>query len=76
MEKNETDYRGLITNLHCSVHDDVTSARSRLHEAIELLEQGQVNGTVEVHDQEKFTASVADLRLVDQRLADLGRAGT
>lgn len=57
----------LITNLHRSVHDDVTSTRTRLHGVVELLEQAQVNGT----DTDEFTAAVADLRAVEQRLAEL-----
>ncbi|SKE69850.1 Uncharacterised protein [Mycobacteroides abscessus subsp. massiliense] len=54
-----TDYRPLITNLTDSVHDDVAGARTRLHGVIELLEQA------------KLTAAVADLHAVEQRLAEL-----
>lgn len=54
-----TDYRDLITNLHRSVHDDATSARTRLHGVVELLEQG------------RDTAAVADLRAVEQRLDEV-----
>lgn len=68
-----TDYRELITNLTTSIHDDVRSARTRLHEAIELLEQGQDAGTVNVTDAEKFTAVIGDLRAVERRLAELVR---
>ncbi|QHN16555.1 MULTISPECIES: hypothetical protein [Mycobacteriales] len=57
-----TDYRDLITNLTDSVHDDVRSARTRLHGVIELLE----------HVQD--TTAVTDLRAVEQRLAELVRA--
>lgn len=52
-----TDYRELITNLTTSIHDDVAGARTRLHEAIELLEQA------------KLTTATDDLRAVEQRLA-------
>lgn len=62
-----TDYRDSITNLHRGVHSDMDSACTRLHEAIDLLEQAQVNGT----DTNQFTAAVADLRAVEQRLTDL-----
>lgn len=62
-----TSYRPLITNLHRGVHCDVRSARTRLHEAIELLDQGLDTGT----DAEKLTAAVADLRGVEQRLAEV-----
>lgn len=54
-----TSYRPLITNLHRSIHDDLRSARTRLHSAIELLEQA------------KLTAAVDGLRAVEQRLAGL-----
>ncbi|SLH42404.1 Uncharacterised protein [Mycobacteroides abscessus subsp. massiliense] len=53
-----TSYRPLITNLHRSVHNDVRSARTRLHSAIELLEQANL------------TDAVPDLRAVEQRLTD------
>ncbi|MCV7143557.1 MULTISPECIES: hypothetical protein [Mycolicibacterium] len=53
-----TDYRPLITNLHRGVHCDVSSARTRLHSVIEFLGQTQ------------FTAAVARLRAVEQRLAE------
>ncbi|WOF19472.1 hypothetical protein IHV82_01460 [Mycobacterium avium] len=53
-----TSYHELITNLHGSIHDDLTGARTRLHGVIELLEQA------------KLTAAVADLRGVEQRLTD------
>ncbi|MGV0747209.1 hypothetical protein [Mycolicibacter minnesotensis] len=67
MEKTEIGYRPLITNLTDSIHDDVRSVRSRVREAIELLEQGRDTGT----DAEKFDAAVANLRGVEQRLAGL-----
>ncbi|ALM19088.1 hypothetical protein [Mycobacteroides abscessus] len=54
-----TDYRHSITNLHRGVHCDVNSARTRLHSVIELMEQTNL------------TAAVADLRAVEQRLADV-----
>ncbi|RFZ20369.1 hypothetical protein VIMS_01020 [Mycobacterium marinum] len=65
-----TSYRELITNLHRGVHCDVAGARTRLHEAIELLELGRDTGA----DAEEFAAAVADLRAVEQRLAELVRA--
>ncbi len=67
MEKIETGYRPLITNLTDSIHDDVRSARSRVREAIELLEQGRQTGT----DAEKLTAVIDDLRGVERRLTEL-----
>ena len=36
-----TDYRPLITNPATSIHDDMRSARRRLHSVVELLEQGR-----------------------------------
>lgn len=62
-----TDYRHLITNPTSSIHDDMGSARTRLHEAIDLLEQAQVNGT----DTDEFTAAVADLHAAQQRLDEV-----
>ncbi|GAB4917095.1 hypothetical protein MAHJHV65_34490 [Mycobacterium avium subsp. hominissuis] len=59
----------MITNATRSIHDDVAGARTRLHEAIELLDQGLDTGT----DAEKLTAAVADLRGVEQRLAEAER---
>lgn len=56
-----TDYRPLITNPATSIHDDMRSARRRLHSVVELLEQG------------RDTAAVADLRAVEQRLAEAVR---
>lgn len=56
-----TDYRHSITNLHRGVHDDVRSARTRLQGVIELMEQANL------------TAAVADLRGVEQRLAEAVR---
>ncbi|WP_040525219.1 hypothetical protein [Gordonia effusa] len=56
-----TDYRDSITNLHRGVHSDMDSACTRLHEAIDLLEQANL------------TAAVADLRGVEQRLAEAVR---
>ncbi|WP_301121563.1 hypothetical protein [Mycolicibacterium fortuitum] len=64
-----TDYRELITNLTTSIHDDVAGARTRLHEAIELLEHDRESGTGE----EEFTAATDDLRGVEQRLTELVR---
>lgn len=64
-----TDYRHSITNLHSGVHDDVRSARTRLHEAIELLEHARENDTVEMIDLKKFDAAIDDLRAVEQCLA-------
>lgn len=63
-----TDYRELITNLTTSIHDDVAGARTRLHEAIELLEHDRESGT-----GEEFTAATDDLRGVEQRLTELVR---
>ncbi len=51
----------LITNLNTSIHEDVSSARTRLRSVIELLEQASI------------TAAVADLRGVEQRLAEAVR---
>lgn len=62
-----TNYRDLITNLDRSIHGDVTSAQSRLHGVVELLEQGRENGD----DVEKYTDAIDGLRGVEQRLADL-----
>ncbi|MBF6387124.1 hypothetical protein IU444_23645 [Nocardia farcinica] len=56
-----TSYRDLITNLHRGVHCDVSSARTRLQGVIELMEQANL------------TAAVADLRAVEQRLAEAVR---
>ncbi|MCV7204900.1 hypothetical protein H7J71_23070 [Mycolicibacterium peregrinum] len=56
-----TDYRDAITNLHRGVHCDVNSARTRLQGVIELMEQANL------------TAAVADLRAVEQRLAEAVR---
>lgn len=53
----DTDYRPLIMNLHRSVHDDMSSARTRLRGTVELLEQTTA------------TDAVADLRAVEQGLA-------
>lgn len=53
-----TDYRELITNLTTSIHDDTTSARTRLHGVVELLERG------------RDTAAVTGLRAVEQRLVE------
>ncbi|MBE5488577.1 hypothetical protein E3G71_001078 [Mycobacteroides abscessus] len=64
-----TDYRDLITNLTTSIHDDVTTARARLHEAIELLEQGLDSGV----DAEKYTDAIDGLRVTEQRLTELVR---
>ncbi|WP_124712854.1 hypothetical protein [Mycolicibacterium nivoides] len=64
-----TDYRPLITNLTTSIHDDVAGARTRLQSVVELLEQGRDTGA----DAEKFTDVVADLRAVEQRLAEAER---
>lgn len=64
-----TSYRPLITNLTRSIHDDVAGARTRLHGVVELLEQGRDTGA----DAEKLTAAVADLRAVEQRLAELAQ---
>ncbi|ABK65232.1 hypothetical protein [Mycobacterium avium] len=62
-----TSYRPLITNLDRSIHDDVSGARTRLREAIKLLEQAPST----VADAEKLTAVVADLRAVERRLVEL-----
>ncbi|WP_100522418.1 hypothetical protein [Mycobacteroides abscessus] len=56
-----TDYRDSITNLHRGVHCDVNSARTRLQGVIELMEQANLTG------------AVADLRAVEQRLAEAVR---
>lgn len=56
-----TSYPDLITNLHRGVHCDVSSARTRLQGVIELMEQANL------------TAAVADLRAVEQRLAEAVR---
>ncbi|NOP95140.1 hypothetical protein [Mycolicibacterium fortuitum] len=54
-----TSYRHSITNLHRGVHCDMGSARTRLRSVIELLERGL------------DTDTVADLRAVEQRLAEV-----
>lgn len=54
-----TDYRHLITNPTSSIHDDMGSARTRLREAIALLEQAHV------------PAVAADLRAVELRLDEV-----
>lgn len=61
-----TNYRDLVTNLTTPVHDDASSARTRVREALTLLEHAQVNGT----DGEEFTAAIDGLRAVEQRLAE------
>ncbi|QZH66736.1 hypothetical protein [Mycolicibacterium farcinogenes] len=63
------DYRDLITNLHSGVHSDMDSAQTRLRGVVELLEQAP--GTVPGGG--RLTDTVADLRAVERRLAELVR---